>query len=160
MRSVIVRKCNELRQSHSRRPTSVVVQELVQEVAGREFDDYSAPERYNIRRGQADVIPGALNPSHCRCAVDREEFNPHDRDGVIYIASHTFPLLYAFLPDATEESYLNLFRWFRAQVEPLGGVPASEPSQCNCITDFEMPSINAVRSTLNVNYYRCFFHYN
>ncbi|WKX95159.1 hypothetical protein Q1695_011985 [Nippostrongylus brasiliensis] len=66
---------------------------------------------------------------------------------------HTFPLLYAFLPDATEETYLNLFRWFRDQIEPLGGVAALEANQCNFITDYEMSAINAVRSTLNVNHY-------
>ncbi|WKY04183.1 hypothetical protein Q1695_005285 [Nippostrongylus brasiliensis] len=185
MRRVVLRKCNELRQSHSRRPTSVVVQELVQEVAGPEFDDYSAPERramiehltcpsvsdsgnlnrvirYNIRRGQADVIPGALADG--RFKQIPPEMNP-TRSSQLYTIigefdlGHTFPLLYAFLPDATEETYLNLFRWFRDQIEPLGGVAALEANQCNFITDYEMSAINAVRSTLNVNHYGCLFHY-
>ncbi|WKY15540.1 hypothetical protein Q1695_000768 [Nippostrongylus brasiliensis] len=71
---------------------------------------------------------------------------------------HHFPLLYAFLPDGREETYQNLFRWFRMHIEPLGGVAAIEADGCNFITDFELPAINAL-STMAVNYYGCLFHY-
>ncbi|WKY04369.1 hypothetical protein Q1695_005402 [Nippostrongylus brasiliensis] len=110
MRRIVIGKCNELRGSHERRPTSVVVQELVQEVASPSYSHYPAPERRamieqltcpsqrgaenlsrtlrrNIRRGQQLAVPGALNPALCRCSADDEQFILHDANGVIYLAS-------------------------------------------------------------------------
>lgn len=159
--------------------------------------------RWNIRRGQQDVIPGSLNPSLCQCAADGEQYTLHDSGDVIYIASmmlwnevfstlqlrtvvadgrfkqippelnptrtsqlytiivdfnagHTFPLLYAFLPDGREETYYNMFR---TQIEPLGGVAATGADHCNFLTDFELPAINSIRAIMDVNYHACLFHY-
>ncbi|VDO91756.1 unnamed protein product [Heligmosomoides polygyrus] len=40
----------------------------------------------------------------------------------------------------------------------LEGLTAIEGDQCNFPTDFEMPAINALCTTMNVNYYGCLFH--
>ncbi|WKX99108.1 hypothetical protein Q1695_014187 [Nippostrongylus brasiliensis] len=227
MRRIIIAKCNDLRESKSRRPTSVIVQELIQQVSSPRFQDYPDTERRemvthlscptergadnlnrnirrNIRRGQQDVVPGALDRTLCRCAADGKEFILHDDNGVIFIASrtlwndvfntlnlrtvaadgrfkqippelnptrtsqlytiigevdggHHLPLLYAFLPDGKEDTYRSI--WFRSQIAPLGGVAAIEAGSCKFITDFELPAINALRATFNVNYHGCLFHY-
>ncbi|WKX89729.1 hypothetical protein Q1695_008959 [Nippostrongylus brasiliensis] len=105
---------------------------------------------------KSSKLPGNLNHSDVIRSSHRQllytiigEFN----DG------YQLPLLYAFLTVGTEDTYTTIFRWFRSQIERLGGVAAIEADGCNFITDFEMSAMNAVRSTFNVSYYGCLFHY-
>ncbi|VDO97387.1 unnamed protein product [Heligmosomoides polygyrus] len=89
-----------------------------------------------VADGRFKQIPPELNPTRTsQLYTIIGEFD----------ADHTFPLLYAFLPDGREETYYNMFR---TQIEPLGGVAAIEADHCNFLTDFELPAINSIRAIM------------
>ncbi|EPB70130.1 hypothetical protein ANCCEY_10776 [Ancylostoma ceylanicum] len=69
----------------------------------------------------------------------------------------TFPLLFAFLPDGTIETYTSMFRWIWQQIgtgrEKIQGMDSA------ILMDFEMAAMNAVRAEWGKDVLGCLFHF-
>ncbi|EYC29313.1 hypothetical protein Y032_0006g2907 [Ancylostoma ceylanicum] len=65
-----------------------------------------------------------------------------------FSGGNTLPLLYAFLPDAKEETYKRMFAFLWAEVQEFGGQEAFRRLGCIFLFDSETPVMNATAAEM------------